>query len=159
MTILSLGGCAVFAKPSPPHYNLTFDADAQVNTMADGQPAPIKIHVLMLRSDNEFIGADFFSLQKNPQDTLGDKLLDSNQFFLTPGQTGKNFKGQSAPEARYIGVVAEYQNLDGKVWRISLPLPDATKDNFYKIWPFAHDELTAHIVVIVDGIQIVKEAD
>ncbi|SUI56655.1 Uncharacterized protein conserved in bacteria [Serratia marcescens] len=61
---------------------------------------------------------------------LGNSLLDSDQFFLTPGQTGKTLGGQSALDARYIGVIAEYQNLDGKTWRISLPLPGAHRNQF-----------------------------
>lgn len=122
------------------------------------QPAPIKIRVLLLRSDAEFMDADFFSLQNDAKSVLGNSLLDSDQFFLTPGQTGKKLGGQSALDARYIGVIAEgIKNLDGKTWRISLPLPEPTETNFYKVWQFSPDELEkAHIVAGVNSLRPIK---
>lgn len=156
---LALGGCMSSAKSVPARYSLVFDADRQVNAAAGAQPAPIKIRVLLLRSDAEFMEADFFSLQNDAKSVLGNSLLDSDQFFLTPGQTGKKLGGQSTLDARYIGVIAEYQNLDGKTWRISLPLPEPTETNFYKVWQFSPDELKAHIVAGVSGLRPVKKVD
>ena len=56
-------------------------------------------------------------------------------------------------------MIAEYQNLDGKTWRISLPLPEPTETNFYKVWQFSPDELEAHIVAGVSGLRPVKKVD
>ena len=39
--------------------------------------------------------ADFFSLQNDAKSVLGNSLLDSDQFFLTPGQTGKSSAGKA----------------------------------------------------------------
>lgn len=89
---LALGGCMSSAKSVPSRYSLVFDADRQVNAAAGAQPAPIKIRVLLLRSDAEFMDADFFSLQNDAKSVLGNSLLDSDQFFLTPGQTGKELR-------------------------------------------------------------------
>ncbi len=69
--------------------------------------------MLLLKSDAEFMSSDFYSLQNNASATLGANLLNSDVFFLMPGQL-KTLSGQSSPEARYIGVMAEYQTLDGK---------------------------------------------
>ena len=84
----------VFRQNVPSRYSLVFDADRQVNA-AGAQPAPIKIRVLLLRSDAEFMDADFFSLQNDAKSVLGNSLLDSDQFFLTPGQTGKSSAGKA----------------------------------------------------------------
>ncbi|AVJ18219.1 type VI secretion system lipoprotein TssJ [Serratia rhizosphaerae] len=156
---LLLSGCMSSAKSVPSRYSLTFDAVPQVNAAAGQRPAPIKVRVLLLRSDAEFMDADFFSLQNDAKSVLGNSLLDSDQFFLTPGQNGKKLNGQSTLETRYIGVIAEYQNLDGKAWRISLPLPAPTETNFYKVWQFSPDELQAHVVADVNGLRIVKDED
>ncbi|CAI0782695.1 type VI secretion system lipoprotein TssJ [Serratia quinivorans] len=156
---LVLNGCMSSAKSVPSRYSLVFDADSQVNTAAGQRPAPIKIRVLLLRSDAEFMDADFFSLQSDAKSVLGNSLLDSDQFFLTPGQRGKKLGGQSTLETRYIGIIAEYQNLDGKAWRISLPLPKPTETNFYKVWQFSPDELEAHIVAGINGLRTVKDPD
>lgn len=146
--LLTLSGCMSSAKSVPSRYSLVFDADTQANSAS-----PVKVRVLLLRSDAEFMDADFFSLQNDAKTVLGNSLLDSDQFFLTPGQKGKKLSGQSTLETRYIGVIAEYQQLDGKVWRLSLPLPEPTETNFYKVWQFSPDELEAHIIAGVNGLQ------
>lgn len=102
----------------PLRYNLQFQAHPQIN-----DSAPLKVRVLLLKSDADFMSSDFYSLQNNASATLGANLLNSDVFFLMPGQLSKTLSGQSSPEARYIGVMAEYQMLDGKKWRVSLPLP------------------------------------
>ena len=55
------------------------------------------------------MSADFWSLQNNADSALGGNLLNSDEFFLMPGQLSKTLTGNSSPEARYIGVMAEYQ--------------------------------------------------
>lgn len=150
--VLILGGCMSSAKSVPSRYSLTFDADPQINGAAGQSPAPVKVRVLLLRSDAEFMETDFFTLQGDAKSVLGSSLIDNSQFFLTPGQKGKTLVGQSTLDARYIGIIAEYRELDGKTWRVSLPLPKPTETNFYKIWQFSPDQLTAHIVAGVNGL-------
>ncbi|CAI0701756.1 TPA: type VI secretion system lipoprotein TssJ [Serratia fonticola] len=154
---LVLSGCMSSAKSVPSRYSLTFDADPQINSVTGQPPAPIKVRVLLLRSDSEFMETDFFTLQNDAKSVLGNSLLDSDQFFLTPGQKGKTLAGKSTLEARYIGITAEYQELDGKTWRISLPLPEPTETNFYKVWQLSPEELTAHVVAGVSGLQAVED--
>ncbi|KEY59003.1 type VI secretion lipoprotein, family [Serratia sp. DD3] len=153
--IFMLGGCMSSAKSVPSRYSLTFDAQQQMNSATGQPPAPVKVRVFLLRSDAEFMESDFFSLQADAKSVLGNSLLDSDQFFLSPGQKGKALAGKSTLDARYIGIIAEYQVLDGKTWRISLPLPEPTETNFYKIWQLSPDELTAHVVAGVNGLQAV----
>ncbi|AHG20854.1 Type VI secretion lipoprotein/VasD [Chania multitudinisentens RB-25] len=147
-TLFMLNGCMSSAKNVPSRYSLVFDAVPQINSNA-----PIKIRVLLLRSDAEFMETDFFTLQGDVKSVLGNSLLDSDQFFLMPGQKGKTLAGQSTLDTRYIGIIAEYRELDGKTWRISLPLPEPKQTNFYKIWQLSPGELAAHIVVGVNGLQ------
>ncbi|VTP64103.1 Uncharacterized protein conserved in bacteria [Serratia rubidaea] len=101
---LLLSGCMSSAKSVPSRYGLTFDAAPQVNANAGQSPAPIKVRVLLLRSDAEFMDADFFSLQNDAKSVLGNSLQDSDQFFLTPGQTGKKAeRSEHAGDALYRG--------------------------------------------------------
>ena len=60
------------------------------------------------------MSADFYSLQTSAQTVLGGNLLNSEQCFLMPGQRNKTLTVERTPEARYIGVMAEYQSLNGK---------------------------------------------
>ncbi|KGT95225.1 Type VI secretion lipoprotein/VasD [Erwinia typographi] len=147
-----LAGCSSSSHSEPAHYNLVFQAHPQIN---DG--APLKVRVMLLKSDADFMSADFYSLQNNAPTLLGGNLINSEQFFLMPGQLNKVLSGQSTSEARYIGILAEYQSLDGKKWRLSLPLPVPNDSSFYKFWQGSTDELKADIIADISGLRTVKQ--
>lgn len=147
-----LAGCGSSSHSDTAHYNLVFQAHPQIN---DG--APLKVRVMLLKSDADFMSADFYSLQNNASGLLGSNLINSEQFFLMPGQLNKVLRGQSTAEARYIGILAEYQSLDGKKWRISLPLPVPNDSHFYQFWKGSSDELRADIIADIRGLRTVAE--
>ncbi|ELY4376796.1 type VI secretion system lipoprotein TssJ [Cronobacter sakazakii] len=150
--ITLLSGCLSSSRSVPSQYSLHFQAHPQINNSA-----PLKVRVLLLKSDADFMSADFFSLQNNAQTVLGANLLNSDEFFLMPGQLNKTLSGQSSLDARYIGVMAEYQALDGKKWRISLPLPAPSDSSIYKFWKWSSDELEANVFLDVNGIRVINE--
>ncbi|MCL2894477.1 type VI secretion system lipoprotein TssJ [Brenneria tiliae] len=150
LTLLS--GCVSSSRSEPSSYILNFYAHPEIN-----DAAPLKVRVLLLKSDAGFMSADFYSLQNNAQAVLGANLLNVDEFFLMPGQLNRTPTGQTPTDARYIGIMAEYQVLDGKKWRISLPLPAANKDSFYKFWKWSSDELKASVFLDIDGIRVVNE--
>ncbi|MGR4047958.1 type VI secretion system lipoprotein TssJ [Kosakonia cowanii] len=145
-------GCGSSSHSVPTSYNLQFRAHPQIN-----ESAPLKVRVLLLKSDATFMSADFWSLQNNADSALGGNLLNSDEFFLMPGQLSKTLTGNSSPEARYIGVMAEYQALDGKKWRISLPLPVQGESHFYEFWKSSEDTLEANIFLDVNGIRVISK--
>ncbi|EQB8217336.1 type VI secretion system lipoprotein TssJ [Klebsiella sp. 141153] len=147
-----VSGCGSSSHSDPARYNLQFQAHPQINSSA-----PLKVRVLVLKSDAEFMSADFYSLQNNAQKVLAGNLLNSDEFFLMPGQLAKKLSGQSSPEARYIGVMAEYQSLDGKKWRISLPLPTSGETPFWQFWKLSADQLQANLYLDVNGIRVVQQ--
>ncbi|MBK0465317.1 type VI secretion system lipoprotein TssJ [Klebsiella aerogenes] len=147
-----VSGCGSSSHSDPARYNLQFQAHPQINSSA-----PLKVRVLVLKSDAEFMSADFYSLQNNAQKVLAGNMLNSDEFFLMPGQLAKKLSGQSSPEARYIGVMAEYQSLDGKKWRISLPLPTSGETPFWQFWKLSADQLQANLYLDVNGIRVVQQ--
>ncbi|KAA8998153.1 type VI secretion system lipoprotein TssJ [Affinibrenneria salicis] len=147
-----LAGCMSSSRSVPSDYSLRFIAHPEIN-----EAAPLKIRVMVLKSDADFMAADFYSLQNNAQGVLGSNLISVDQFFLMPGQLDKNVAGQGSQDARYIGIMAEYRVLDGKKWRISLPLPAPTDTNFYKVWQYSPDKLKARIIADINGIRAVSE--
>ncbi|EPQ3462727.1 type VI secretion system lipoprotein TssJ [Klebsiella aerogenes] len=147
-----VSGCGSSSHSDPARYNLQFQAHPQINSSA-----PLKVRVLVLKSDAEFMSADFYSLQNNAQKVLAGNLLNSDEFFLMPGLLAKKLSGQSSPEARYIGVMAEYQSLDGKKWRISLPLPTSGETPFWQFWKLSADQLQANLYLDVNGIRVVQQ--
>ncbi|GLR08525.1 type VI secretion system lipoprotein TssJ [Mixta theicola] len=149
-----LAGCTLFSHSDPSRYSLLFQAHPPIN-----ESAPLKVRVLLLKSDADFMSADFYSLQNSAQTVLGSNLLNSEQFFLLPGQLNKTLSGQRTPDIRYIGVMAEYQALNGKKWRLSLPLPNADESAPTVGWYRESDALQARIVADNSGIHLASKAE
>jgi type VI secretion system protein VasD len=146
-----VSGCKSTPHSAPTSYTLRFQANPQVNASA-----PLKVRVLLLKSDAAFMSADFWSLQSTAGSALGANLLNSDEFFLMPGQLSKTLTGQTSPDARFFGIMAEYQTLDGKKWRISLPLPVQGETPFYQFWTSSSDSLEADIILDVNGVRAVS---
>jgi type VI secretion system protein VasD len=67
LTLTTLvSGCGSTSHSVPASYTLQFQAHPQVNASA-----PLKVRVLLLKSDATFMSADFWSLQNNAGNTLG----------------------------------------------------------------------------------------
>ena len=149
-----LAGCISSTRSDPSRYSLLFQAHPPIN-----DAAPLKFRVLLLKSDADFMSADFYSLQNSAQTVLGGNLLNSEQFFLLPGQLHKTLSGQRTPEARYLGVMAEYQSLNGKKWRLSLPLPREDESEPADGWYRESDVLQARIVADNGGVHLAGKAE
>ncbi|KAA5926796.1 type VI secretion system lipoprotein TssJ [Pantoea sp. Bo_2] len=140
------------STPPVAYYNLDVQGQNQLNG-----GAPLKVRVVLLSSDAEFMSADFYSLQNQSATVLGSAQLNTQQFFLTPEQRSKTLRIKSLPEARFIGIMAEYQALDGKVWRLSLPVPEAESPSFWAFWQRDDSELNARIVAGMNGLRVEKQ--
>ena len=152
MVIFALiSGCSLSSRSDFFYYNLQFQAHPKIN-----DSTPLKITVLLLKSDAEFMSSDFFSLQNNMSNTLGENFLNSDVFFLMPGLLLKSLSGQRSPDVRYIGVMAEYQNLNGKKWRVSIPLPALSENYIYQFWKWSADEFQASVLLDVNGIRVIS---
>jgi type VI secretion system protein VasD len=152
LLVMMLVACSSSEPAKVARYNLNFQAHPQINA-----GAPLKVRVMLLTSDAEFMSTDFYSLQNQPATALGSTLLNNQQFFLMSGQLSKTLSAKSLPEARYIGVMAEYQALDGKVWRLALPFPDGENSAFWQFWKSNDGELNARIVADINGLRVVKQ--
>lgn len=140
------------STPPVAYYNLDVQGQNQLNG-----GAPLKVRVVLLSSDAEFMSADFFSLQNQSATVLGSAQLNTQQFFLTPEQRSKRLRIKSLPETRFIGIMAEYQSLDGKVWRLSLPIPEEESPSFWAFWKRNDGELNARIVAGMNGLRVEKQ--
>lgn len=147
-----LTACSSSSTPPVAYYNLDVQGQNQLNG-----GAPLKVRVVLLSSDAEFMSADFFSLQNQSATVLGSAQLNTQQFFLTPEQRSKTLRIKSLPEARFIGIMAEYQALDGKVWRLSLPVPEGESPSFWAFWKRDDSELNARIVAGINGLHVEKQ--
>ncbi|WP_228005638.1 type VI secretion system lipoprotein TssJ [Xenorhabdus sp. BG5] len=150
--LIAITGCS--SKANLPPYKLIFNSASNVN-----DSAPVKIDVFLLKSNEEFMSADFFSLQDKAQNTLGDKLVNKNLLFIRPFQPTHCLLEKNQPEANYIGLIVEYKKLNGKKWRISFPVPVPEKPSFYEFWRTPSDELRLCVKVTNNGLSLIKECN
>lgn len=111
-----------------------------VNPDMHGRPSPIVVRIYVLKSLTAFDSGDFFSVFEKDQETLGAELLDREELQMMPGDEIK-LRKDVAPEARYLGVVAAYRDLERSQWRASIAVKPK-KTNRIRI------QLDAHSVVV-----------
>ena len=133
---MALIGCAATESKLAVPYEIRFDTALDVNPDTKGRPSPIQITLYELKAPGAFQAADYFSLQNDPQATLGAELLDVQRITLRPGQRHE-LERPGHIEARALGIVAGYRDLDGSTWRLLIDLPKSRSTNIYKIWQFS----------------------
>jgi type VI secretion system protein VasD len=97
---------------------LSLSAAPDINPSRDGRPSPVVVHVYQLQSLTTFNEADFFQLTDQAAATLGSALVAQEELVLTPGET-KTIVREFKPEARFLGVLVSYRDIDHAVWRAS----------------------------------------
>ncbi|WP_083600319.1 type VI secretion system lipoprotein TssJ [Xenorhabdus eapokensis] len=150
--LIAITGCS--SKTNLPPYKFIFNTESNVNDYA-----PVKINIFLLKSNEEFMSADFFSLQNKAQNTLGDKLVNKDLLFILPSQSTHCLLEKNQPEANYIGLIAEYKTLNGKKWRILFPVPVPEKPSFYEFWRTSSDELRLCVKITNHGLSLINECN
>jgi type VI secretion system protein VasD len=116
------------APPAPPpQLRVNVAAASNANRGPAGQALPIVVRLYELKAQGAFSGADFFSLYDRESETLGGELIAREELTLAPGQAAKIDKPLN-PEARYLGVLGAYRDIDRASWRSLVPLISG-KDN------------------------------
>lgn len=135
--ILFSSGCQMFGhEPAPPLlqvYHLSVSMEPYSNPDATGVALPLKIRLFRLKQSSAFMSEDFFTLQSDRAAAPNDEFIGQQQIFLRPGQKPVSLRIDRTGELRFIGIVAEYQQLDGKRWRqvIALPEPVPPTGSFF----------------------------
>jgi len=91
------------------------------NPDANGRPSPLVVRIYELKSNNIFDTADFYKLYDEEEATLGGDLLSREEFEFSPGG-GREITHKVHDQARYLGVIAAYRNIDQARWRASTAL-------------------------------------
>lgn len=125
-TALALAACA-----NQTVVKTLLEANDKVNPDAHGRPSPVVVRVYMLKTPTAFHGNDFFSVFEKDQATLGTELLDREEFQMMPGDK-RIFRKDLASEARFIGVVAGFRDLERSQWRASVEVRPK-KTNYLRI--------------------------
>jgi type VI secretion system protein VasD len=119
--ILVLGalvsGCAAPPpKPVVTQVSLTLTAAAEANPDPRGRASPLAVRVYVLKTPGAFQSADFFTLYDKDVATLGADLIQREEVQLLPGEN-KKLAFTLQPEAKLVGVIAAYRDLEHATWR------------------------------------------
>lgn len=127
MLIALVGGCAAGPRNiEPVPFHLLLSADNDINPDGRGRPTPVVVRVYELRNASNFESADFFSLFEKEQAVLGSDLIQREELILRPTE-GRQISRRAHPDARAIGIVAAYRNLERSTWRTVVYLPPPTE--------------------------------
>lgn len=127
--LLVVAGCSSAPKPPPvllpvPRVlDITVQADAQLNTDARNRAAPLVMRLYILKAPAAFAGADFFTLYEKDQSALANDLVTKEEIQMRPGETRRIVRDLK-PEARVVGVIGAFRELERANWRAQLVLPE-----------------------------------
>jgi type VI secretion system protein VasD len=117
-----VAGCASGPRPTlPTELSIALVASARANPDVRGRPSPVVVRIYELKTPAQFNAADFFSLNDKEQATLGAELLHREEVVVSPGEI-KQLARKVSAEARAVGVVVAYRDLERSVWRASYTL-------------------------------------
>ncbi|AZO78239.1 MULTISPECIES: type VI secretion system lipoprotein TssJ [unclassified Bosea (in: a-proteobacteria)] len=107
------------------------EADQEINANENGDPSPIVLRVYELKTKNAFEQASFFELLDSDTAKLGADLVSKRELEVKPGEKS-SFKRESPTEAKHIGVIAGFRQIEVAQWRSLVDIvPD--RDNAFLI--------------------------
>ncbi|MCC2596541.1 type VI secretion system lipoprotein TssJ [Pusillimonas sp. MFBS29] len=151
-----LAGCAATASRLAVPYVVELHAMPDVNPGANGEAAPIQLTVFELQSISKFQSTGYFDLQGDAHAALGDELLGVSRVMLRPGES-KEITRSGDVNAKALGIVAGYRELDSSQWRLLVELPEARRTNIYKFWQFSPGEKRIRIDVGKRGMTLIEQ--
>ena len=97
-------------------------ATPYINPTESGEARPLQLRLYQLKNDVSFRNASFNEIWKADQETLGDDLLDKQEFPVYPDST-QQVDFERNPEAQYIVAAGLFRSPKGKQWFTSFELP------------------------------------
>jgi len=144
LAVLLLSGCASSKVAVPAPFTVVIVADSDLNPDRNGQPMPVQVKLLRLRSDTAFNGGDFFTLYEKEDQLLGADLVGRETLMVQPGET-RTITGKSSGQERMLGVVVAYRELENGIWRGLAPLPAPRQRGRFSV--FSPSSSAAYITI------------
>ena len=116
LAALLSSSCASHGSNDRVETRTLLSASNDTNPDINGRPSPVVLRVFQLRGDSEFGRADFFALSQHEKDVLGASLIGVEEFELRPGEHLET-RIPLSRDARYIGAIAEFRDINGAQWR------------------------------------------
>ena len=121
---------------------LNVAAARSINPSAYHKPLPVLIKVYSLSSEQAFINASFQQIWQDDAATLGDSLVNQQEFMLAPDEKSRITlpRGRGAT---FIAVAAIFRDAKHGQWRVVKKLPQPVIAWFKPITVFVHDNVVA----------------
>jgi len=119
LLVSACGGDAPIAPAPPapdPIVPIRILADADLNPNSAGRASPVLLRIFQLSESAEFLGAEFDALTVRGKETLSGVLVRREERMVQPGSEVV-MELELEPQARVLGVVAEYSDLTRSNWR------------------------------------------
>ncbi|TVQ84025.1 MAG: type VI secretion system lipoprotein TssJ [Chromatiaceae bacterium] len=108
-------------EPPPPELRAEVVAAPNANRAPTGQGRSLVVRLFELRGDGAFASADYFRLYDDEAATLGGELIAREELTMLPGQR-RLLARRLNPEARYLGVIGAFTDIDRANWRALVAL-------------------------------------
>ncbi|MEE4621764.1 type VI secretion system lipoprotein TssJ [Pseudomonas alliivorans] len=106
---------------------LTVDGGNQLNPNTTGMPLSVVTKVYQLTTLDRFNTADANTLLDQPEQALGNTVLDTRELVVLPGIGGVQ-SWPLAKEAKYIAIAAFFRDDSGGRWKVALNADAFRKD-------------------------------
>ena len=116
---------AAAASQAPRTLDITVQAGSQLNLDSRDRNAPLVVRIYTLKAPVGFQQADFFSLFERDQTLLAADMLSKEEFQLQPGES-RRFLLEIKGEARVVGVIGAFRDLERANWRAVYTIPDSS---------------------------------
>lgn len=114
-------GCAS-GPPKPPSIAGSVVASPALNLDVRQRASPVVLRLYELKSAALFETADFVSLFDKDQATLAGEMLGREELVMQPGETRAIAARPLSPDAKFIGVMAAFRDLERARWRAVVPV-------------------------------------
>jgi type VI secretion system protein VasD len=118
-----------------------------INPSRRGTPQPVKLHIFYLTHDAAFLQANFTDVANPESQALGDELVRRAEYLVGPGdrlELDETFD----EAAKFIGVVAEFTELDHAEWRAIAAVPARRWRDVLRMFK------NSKLQIIVDGTSV-----
>ena len=119
---IGLTSCSILH--SGPYAEVHMKSAHYLNPDINGRPSPVVVTIYQLKSSYAFQQADYNTLSRNSAQVLGGDLLDKTTVEVRPNDT-KKIKVTLSPNAKYLGIVAAYRNVNNGKWHSIIKLTDS----------------------------------
>jgi type VI secretion system protein VasD len=126
-SVLVMTGCKskppAVEPPKPITVVVSIAAAPDLNPNREGRPSPVFLRLWVLRDGTKFLNAGFDDVTVKSDQVLAGTLIGRDERMVQPGAVVR-IPLEIPPEARMLGVVAEFADLPASRWRAFTPLTE-----------------------------------